>query len=448
MRILLAVLTFIIMTASPAYAQSAEKCEGLDMNNAQAIVTCLQSDEQWFAARTKPQFEPNQKCDFMQTMVLKISVTATDPQAAKRINSKTLETTEMPYPSCETLSEVVEIIHGRPASWSPCMGYDEADDKFEHFKYCLIKYQQLRYNQPNRKIGKMDCKRATATYQQALSNIYPPRPDQGEYYGRKLPPTYTAPDCVQVDAFFKAANEAEMAALQKRHEEQMAQKAKEKAEKRAKEKLAAEQAQKAREYKAKMEESYQDSMDKMNEPAMNAMKDAVHPKDAIDKKNIRHALIKEVWDMMPESRQKVDTTVVKLIHTTAGFKSWTNNKMAPNVYHAVKNVKIQKCGVSAGKAHCVYDVTVSSSIDYHGMQNLQQKQVYNKLGDLAGGGARTFTLESDFVHDGKQWKAKLNSDQAQKLLPPDAKYDANKAAKDREKMNCDMMSAMGIPVLC
>lgn len=448
MRILLATLTFIIMTASPAYAQSAEKCEGLDMNDAQAIVACLQSDEKWFAARTKPQFEPNQKCDFMQYMVLKISISATDPKAGKRINSKTLQTSDTPRPSCETLSEVVEIIHGRPASWSPCLDYDEAGDKFEHFKYCLIKYQQLRYNQPNRKIGKMDCKRATATYQQALSNIYPPRADQGEYYGRKLPPTYTAPDCAKVDAFFKAANEAEMAEMQKRHEEQMAKKAKAKAEKKAQEKLAAEQAQKAREYKAKMEESYQDSLNKMSEPAMNAIKNAVHPTDAIDKKNIRHALIGEVWGMMPESRHKNGTTVVKLIHTTAGFQTWTNNKMAPNVYHAVKNVEIQKCDVSAGKAHCIYDVTVSSSIDYHGMQNQQQKQVYNKLGDLAGGGPRTFTLESDFVHDGKQWKAKLEYSQAKQLLPPDVKYDAANDAKDREKMNCDIMSAMGIPMLC
>ena len=448
MRVLLTIITILAFKTFPAHAQSVEKCEKLNMDDAKAIVSCLESDEMWYKARTKPQFEPNQRCGFMQMQVVKLSLNATDPQAARQINSKTLKNKNIPHPSCATISEVVELIHGRPASWSACLGYDEAEDKFEHFKYCITKYQQLRYNQPGRGLGKMDCKRAVATYQQALSSIYPPRQDQGEYYGRTVPSTYTAPDCAQVDAFFQAVHEVEMAALEKRHQEQMVLKAQRKAEKEAKAKEAAENAKLAQEYKAKMEESYQNSLDKMNEPALNNMKNEVQPKDTITEQNIRKALIREVWDMMPESRHSMGTTVVKLIHTTAGFKTWTNNKMAPNVYHAVKNVTIKSCDVKSSKAHCVYEVTVSSSIDYHGMNNPQQRSIYNSLGKAAGGGPRTFTLESDFTHNGKQWQANLNYQQARKLLPPEAKYDADQAAKDREKMNCDTMSAMGIPMMC
>lgn len=448
MRFFMAFLVLFLIGTLPVHAQTVEKCEGLDMSDPAAIVACLESDETWFAARTKPQFEPNQKCAFMQYMTVKISLSATDSAAAKRINSKSLENSDMPRPSCETLSEVVELIHGRPASWSACLGYDEAEDKFEHFKYCITKYQQLRYNQPGRGVGKMDCKRAVATYQQALSSIYLPRRDQGEYYGKAVPSTYTAPDCAQVDAFFQAAYEVEMAALEKRHQEQMVLKAQRKAEKEAKAKEAAENAKRFQEYKAKMEESYQNSLDKMNEPALNRMKNEEQPKDKIDNTYIRHALIREVWDMVPESRHKMGTTVVKLIHTTAGFKSWTNSKMAPNLYHAVKNATIQSCDIKGSKAHCVYDVTVSSSIDFHGIGNSDKRNVYNMLGGAAGGGPRTFTLESDFSHDGKRWKVELTYEQAKQLLPPEAKYDADRAAQDREKMNCDMMSAMGVPVMC
>lgn len=448
MRVLSAAFLIFAINTLPAFAQSPEKCEGLDFENAEAIVSCLESDEMWFAARTKPQFEPNQKCSTMQYLVLKISVSATDPKAANRINSKTLSESDAPRPSCETLSEVVEILHGRPSSWSPCLAYDEAPDKFEHFTYCLPKYQQLRYNQPNRKIGKMDCNRAVATYQQALGHIYPPRLDQGEYYGRALPSTYVAPDCAKVDAFFEAVNELEMAELQKRYEEQAALKAKQKAEKEALAKEVAAKAKRAQEFNAKMDESYQNALDEMNEPALARMKSEEHPENSINPSNIRTALIREIWRMMPETRHQTGSDIVKLIHTTAGFKSWASNKMAPNVYHAVKDVAIKNCDVRNGKAHCSYDVTVSSSIDYHGMQNQQQREVYNKLGDIAGGGPRTISLQSGFLHNGKQWEADLTYDQAKQLLPPEARQDADKAAEDREKMNCDMLSAMGVPMLC
>lgn len=447
MRLVFITLLSVLISSSFVYAQSAEKCDGLDMNDPVAIKACLESDEVWYAARTKPMFEPNKDCAFLQMTVVKHEITSTDPNAGKRVNSKTLDDESIERPTCETISDVVELIHDRPSSWSPCMGYDEASDKFEHFKYCIVKSQQLRYNQPNRKVGKMDCKRAVATYQKALGDIYPVRQDQGDYYGRKLPATYTDPDCAQVDAFFNAAHQMEMAEMEKRHQEQMALRAKKKAEEKAAAKEFALKQQKAREMQAKYEESYQDSLDAMNETAMENFKTQEHPKDSIDNKNIRHALIQEVWSMMPEKRYKVDINVAKIIHTTAGYKFWTNNKMAPNVYHALKSVDVKKCNVNRGKAHCLYDVTVSSSIDYHGMQNPNQRAVYNNLGGFAGAGPRTFSLESDFTHNGTQWKANLTYDQAKKLMPPEAKMDPDQASKEREKAHCDYMSTLtGWPV--
>ncbi|WP_157976373.1 hypothetical protein [Parahaliea mediterranea] len=450
MRIILAGLFSLAASAQATAAQAdpAQACGNLDMNDPAAILACLAADASEFNARTKAQFDPNQKCALMQYRVVQVATTALDPKAGRRVNSRTLADPNVDRPSCETLSEVVELIHGRPAAWSPCLGYDEAEDKFEHFTYCLPKYQQLRYGRAKATVGMMTCKRATATYQAALGYIYPPRTDQGDYLGRPLPATYVAPDCAEVDAFFKASHAVELAELEAQHQQQMKLKAERKAEAQKKAKEQALRAKKTQEMYARIEEDYQLGFEELNAQSLASLNSAEHPTDTIDNTQIRHALVKEIWALMPQSQHEGNGIKARLVHSSAGFFTWTNNPMAPNVYHAVKDVAIERCDVQDGRAHCRYTATVSSSIDYPGMQNAQQRQVYSKLGDVAGGGPRSLAMESDFYHDGQQWRAKLSYEQAKQLLPPNAKHDANQAAKEREKMNCDIMSAMGVPVLC
>ena len=250
-----------------------------------------------------------------------------------------------------------------------------------------------------------------------------------------------------MDAFFNAAHEVELAEMEKRYQEEKALRAQAKAEREAKAKELAAAKKKARMAMAKYDEGYQDSLDAMSAQGLKNFKEQEHPKDSIDGKHIKRALVGEVWEMMPEKRYQSGSNIAKIIHTTSGFKSWTNNKMAPNVYHVIQKVEVQNCDLANGKARCTYDVTLGSNIDYHGMNNPDQRAVYNKLGDFAGGGARTITLESDFTHDGTQWIANLDYDQAKMLMPPEANYDQDQAAKDREKLHCDMMSTIsGWPV--
>ena len=445
MRFCLLLLMCLLYLPSYASAQASAACENVDIHDAAAIKSCLESDPQ-YAARIKPMFEPNKKCEFLQ---LQIAQKSGFP-GAKKFNPKTSTLADMNVPSCETISQVVELIHGTPSSWSPCLGYEQASDKFEHFKTCLPKYNQLRYQNADYDISGMDCKRAIASYQQALSLIYPAREDAGEYIGRKLPPSYVTPDCENVNAFINEKKNISIAKMEKNAEIEKAKRIRrgeEKAQRAEEEKELRARKQKVRESLARYDENFQDSLDEMSKAAMDRVKTAEPPTDTIDNSHIHTTLIKKIWDRFPEERYQSGSNIAKTIHTTHGFKTWTSNEMAPNFYHTIKNVDIQNCDTENGKAHCTYKVSVSSRIDYHGMRNQQQRAVYNKLGDFAGGGPRILTLESNFTHDGTQWNANLDHDQIKQIMPPEMQGDPNSAAAERERTHCDVMSTLsGWPV--
>lgn len=454
MRLVVATVMLLIAFSSHVFAQSASKCGSVDMNDPTAIKACLESDSMWYEARTKPMFEPNKDCGFLQMMVVKYKISSTDAKAGNRVNSKTLDDESIERPSCKTISDVVTLIRERPSAWSPCLGYDEADDKFEHFKYCVMTYQKLRYSQSNRQFGKMDCKNAIATYQQALGQIYPPRQDQGEFYGRKLPASYNDPDCMQVEAFFAAVNETEMAALEKHHQEAMALKAQRKAEKEAKAKEAAEKAKRTQEFHAKMEESYQRSLDNMDEEIygpgglLARVNDLEHPKDAIENKHIRRAIIKEMQRIVPEEEKTIMGITGKTEHTSGGFKTrLVGSHKAPIYFFGVDNAKIKKCDVAKGEAICTYDITLFTNVDNGGAGNMEG--VMDSLYKLSGAGPRTTTFESVLKHDGKQWTTTLTPEQTEFIFPPPpTPSEAEAAQKRREKTHCDTMSALGIPMMC
>lgn len=454
MRVVFAVLMILFAFSAPVYAQSAAKCANVDMGDPEAIKACLESDSMWYEARTKPMFEPNKDCGFLQMMVVKYKISSTDAKAGNRVNSKTLDDETIERPSCDVVSDVVELIRQRPSAWSPCLGYDEADDKFEHFKYCVVKYQQLRYNQPNKMMGKTDCKNAIATYQQALGQIYPPRQEEGAFYGRKLPASYTDLDCAQVDAFFAAVNEEEMAELEKRHQEAMAFKAQRRAIKEQKALEALEKAKRTQEFNDHMAESYQRAIDQMDEEMygpggmLARVNDLEHPKDTIENKHIRRAIIKEMQRIVPEEEKTVMGITGKIEHTSGGFKSrLVGSHKAPIYFFGVDNAKIKKCDVAKGKAICTYDITLFTNVDNGGAGNMEG--VMDSLYKLSGAGPRTTTFESVLKHDGKQWTTTLTQEQTEFIFPPPpTPSEAEAAQKQREKTHCDTMSALGIPMMC
>jgi hypothetical protein len=450
MRSFLAVLLFLGVFSVQTSAQANEPCKNLDLEDAAAIKACLESDTTWYEARTKPMFEPNKECSFLQMQVVKMQMTAIDPQKGKRVNSKTLDDASIPRPSCETISAVVELIRGRPSAWTQCMGYEEASDKFEHFKVCIVEYTKGRYGMADNQaaaasLSGMDCKRANATYAKTFEYIYPPIQQEGPFYGRKLPPSYQDPDCEKVDAFIANIKEEVEQLRAVQYAQAQAYKAEQKRIKEEKAKERLEKAKKTQEMFRKMEEADQRSFEKLEAQILDGVKSREEPTDSIENKHLRFALVKQIWVQMPEESKEIGFVKAKLLHTTHGFKTWSNTPMMPNLYHAIKSVKIKECDVKKGKAHCTYDVTVSSSVHYKDHNNQERADVYGQLASALVG-PRSYSWESDLVHDGRQWMIKLTNKQKKLILPPE--IDMGDRQSENEKIQCDTMSAMGIPMLC
>lgn len=448
MRLLIIVFLLTVIF-SPLSAQASTACKDLDMTDALAIKACLESDTTWYEARTKPIFEPNKECSHLQMQVVKRQIESVDPKKGKRVNSKTLDDQSIPRPSCETVAEVVELIRGRPSAWQPCLGYDEAADKFTHFKGCIVPFLEGRYgsdtNAALSRVSGMDCKRALATYGQALGLIYPPIQEQGPFLGRRLPPSYADPDCDQVNAYVADIKQD----VEKARQEQIRIAEAAKAErKRIKEEMAKEAYERKKnmiEAQRKYEEADQKAMDQMMAAGLESRKNREDPKDVIEGKHLHLALVKHIWDQRPEEEKGFGGIKAVLKHTTHGFRTWGNAPMMPNFYHAVKDVSIKDCSVNNGKGHCTYTVTVSSSTEYKDANNQARANFYGQFAS-AFTGPRTYTWESDFTHDGKQWTVDLTDEQRKLLLPPE--IDVSNSRSEQEKIDCDYMSAMGIPMLC
>jgi len=449
MRYFIFALTLLLFPTVSAFAQGPEACNDLDMSDPAAIKACLESDETWYEARTKPMFEPNKECSHLQMRVVKRQIEAIDPQRGRRVNSKTLDDESIPRPDCETVSKVVELIRGRPSAWSSCLGYKETPDKFSHFKACLVGYLGGRYGTDEMaaysRISGMDCKRATATYQKALGLIHPARQDQGPFMGRRVPASYADPDCAQVETYVQAVKDDVEAVRAEQYAEAQAAKAERKKIEEQKAKEYWEKKKKTAEFHRKMEESYQKSLDKMSAAGLESRKKREDPKDAIEGKHIHLALVKHIWDQRPEEEKEFGGIKARLSHTTHGFKTWSSTPMMPNIFHAVKDIDIKECDVRNSKAHCSYGLTVSTRTVYKDQSNQARADVYGNFMNMFTG-PRNYTWESDFIHDGKQWTVKLNSEQRKLLLPPE--IDMSDQRSEQEKVHCDVMSAMGIPMLC
>ncbi len=439
----------VILTQGYAHAQDAAACKDLDLTDAPAIKACLE-DDPWYEARTKAVFEPNKECPKLQLQIVKRAMEAVDLQASRRMNSSTVEDGEVPLPSCQTASEVVELIRGRPSSWTACLGYDDAEDKFEHFKSCITSFTMARHGitdaaQSSAHLSGLDCKRAVFTYRQALGLIHLPRKTEGPDYGQRLPASYEDPNCEEIVAFLQDRKDEAEAERAERYAQAEAYKAEQKrlAEEKAKENAL--RAQKTAELYRKLEEGYQLSYQKMNSDMLEAKKASIDPRDSLENKHLLFALAKQIWAQVPPEENEMGSVKARLFHTSNGFRTWMNVPMAPEIIHGVTSVNITNCNVKNGRANCAYDAVVSTQVVYTDSSNQQRADLYSKFA-TALVGPRTYSWKSDLVHDGKQWNVVLTNNQKKLLLPPEIDMSSSQSAN--EKTQCDLMSAMGIPMLC
>ena len=443
-----AIIPFLVLSGF-AQAQPSELCEALDLADAAKIKACLE-DDPWYEARTKPIFEPNKECPKLQLQIAKKVMETIDPKVSRSMNSGTIEDGRTPVPSCKTASEVVELIRGRPSSWTACLDYDAAGDKFQHFKTCITSYTIARHGIVDEKqtashLAGLDCKHAVFKYREALALIHTKLKSEGPDYGKRLPKSYQDPDCQQVVAFLQGkGDEAEQ-----ERAERVAQAEAQKAEQR---RLAEEQAskaalraQKTAEMNQKIEEGYQLAYQDMNEEILQARINSAQTRDKIGNEDLLFALAKQIWAQVPEDEHESGTIKAKLFHTSHGFRTWMNLPTVPEIVHGIRSVDIASCAIAGDRAQCAYTVVVSTQVTYNDNSNQARADLYSKFA-TALVGPRRYSWKSDLHHDGKQWDIELTDKQKKDILPPEV--DMNSSHSGNEKTQCDLMSAMGIPMLC
>lgn len=437
--------------ANTASAQDSP-CKNLDMESVPAIMACLKADEKEFKHSLQHKFNVHEDCAGRQDLILKERVMATDPSLRHKINTSATGDDGMKRPSCETISKIMNEIHGTPAAWEKCMGYENATDKVGHMEACIVSHMHRRNKYPSEEAAlstiasTYDCARAQRAYKQALHDVHRTlnENEKGEVY--KLPKGFKSVPCEQVNAILERAKEARIAHNKKLKEEKEQQYAAQiearfgQIEKRE-EKLTEQEERRKRTAAAfaAMDRSY----DFDNDPYFSGPKKDLehvnsieHPRDKLEEKYIRRALVKEIHKMVPENKEILNEYLGgEVIHTVGGIqgKSISSQQQKMQVNHGIRSVENSTCKVNEkkGTASCEYTVTVTSEATFPGApspgfaRGAEFFAEYGQGDGLGAGGPRTFKMKNDFTHDGHQWNAVLNEDQKKSLLPNDVSLDVD-----------------------
>lgn len=456
-RFLAIFLIFLVISSSVEARlkeRPSETCKNLDMTDSEAVLQCLKEDHKYDQV-IRHLFDTRVSCTHIQDIVLKRYIVSTDPSLARQMDYKKKRGADnLPRPSCEIISEITQKIANVTPMWDACLGYEEAEDKLEHFKGCMIGYTQgyYRYKDTAPAISTLssgyDCQRALSSYEGVFKythRIFFPEGGVGMY----TPEGYEPLSCEQIDPWLlslkdeKAKND-EILAEQKRMEYRAmrAYKDQKKAEAKEKAKQQSIRAENTRKMFEALDKSYDFSAE--FDKQLDAVNTMEHPKDKIENKHIRRALIQEIQKLVPEETNEFAGLKGITKHTTGGFRGRIENvPAAPRIFYGVENAKIKDCNMKKLEARCTYTATFFTNVDHPGARP-NDRQAMNALYGIFAG-PRTVTFENVFKHDGKQWKAVLNEEQKKLILPPSPKPVDQNA---EEKAKCDYMSALGIPMLC
>ena len=440
----------------------SETCRNLDMDNAEAVIQCLKSDHKYDQV-IRHQFNERVSCLKMQDIVLKRYIVSTDPSLENKMSSKQRRgDDELPRPSCEVISTVTQTISDKTPMWDRCTGYGQASDKFEHFKACMIGYVRGYHRYQDDDVAKSTlssytCETALKSYEGVFKYTHRIFFDD-QNIGKYTPEGYVAPSCDQIDSWLE-----ELKGVKEQYNQQMAEnKAAEQSafkqlreEKRAAKAEAAKQrairAQNTRDAFAAIDQNYEDFYDEMDAKRYGGKSVAEYyasieqPKDKIENKHVRRAIIQEIQALSPEQTNEFAGFKGVTKHTSGGIKSRvTNIPSAPKIFYGVDNAKIENCNIKGDKATCKYNVTFFTNVDNSSVVGNQRASL-DALYKFVGAGPRTVIFENDFTHNGTQWKALLNEKQKKLLFPPPP---PKSNQSDQDKITCDVMSAMGVPMLC
>lgn len=444
-------LLLVLSTSAQARinANPSDSCKNLDMENTQAVLQCLK-DDQKYDRKIRPRLDAGVKCHQAQDIVVKRYIVSTDPSLESQLRKTGKDA--LPRPSCAVVAEIVNEVASVSPVWSSCIGYAEANNKFEHFKNCVIGFVQAynRYDTPQTAkitVSSFACDRALKTYNSAHQRMNRAHfPEQGKP-GVYTPVGYEPPPCHQVNAWLEELKDVKTAHNKKVAEEnkalrqqQIAAREEKKALKAAKIKEQQDKAKRTQKAFAAMDKSYDFS--EQTKRALKTVNIMEHPTDVIEAQHIRRALIQRIQKLVPEEDVSLMGINGETRHTTGGFKSYfTNVPSAPKIYYGVDSVDIKQCDIKNNQASCRYVAQFFTNVDNSGVTG-QQRAGLDTLYKLSGAGPRIAEFQNNFQHDGTQWKAVLNSRQDKLLLPPPP---PKRNPNDDDAM-CDVLTLMGAGV--
>ena len=361
----IATVSGLVLWACAVGAGASEAdCRDLDMENASAIVACVEDDP---GVVNLSWLRTNGTCWDDQRFVSLKSVDGL-PRRPKQ------EAT-WPQPDCAVIAEVIGILRGVAPDWRACTGYAPGGG---HLRSCVSAFAEAQAKGAReaavRNLAAMDCDALSDAYERALGRVHHFHffPDGA---GRRLPPEYVRPDCATVAtvrAEFEAeageaaaAREAERlataeAAVQRRQDADAA---------RAERRRAAAEAGPRKSLGRRFDEFFDASLLEMDREILEARRARPQPRGEIDAEVIRGALIDFLHRTYPENGGAeivTNTGPATVAHVASGMQAKTRlggGEATVDIVRTVLDVSDLNCDFDGvAQARCTARVTIGELI--------------------------------------------------------------------------------------